>query len=108
MNGKRLKTICVVGLGYIGLPTAVVLASRGISIVGVDISEDVVAKINRGEIHIVEPDLDALTARAVQNGTLRAAAIPATADAFIIAVPTPLHEGRADLAHVRAAATCVM
>jgi UDP-N-acetyl-D-mannosaminuronic acid dehydrogenase len=107
VSGNRLKTICVVGLGYIGLPTAVVLASRGVSIVGVDISNDVVAKINRGEIHIVEPDLDALTARAVQNGMLHASAAPASADAFIIAVPTPLHDGAADLAHVRAAAASI-
>ena len=107
MSDNRLKTICVLGLGYIGLPTAVVLASRGISIVGVDISKDVVAKINRGEIHIVEPDLDALTARSVQNGLLRAAAVPTPADAFIIAVPTPLHDGKANLAHVHAAAASI-
>lgn len=107
MSGSRLKTICVVGLGYIGLPTAVVLASRGKSIVGVDISQDVVAKINRGEIHIVEPDLDALTARAVQNSMLRAASTPAPADAFIIAVPTPFHDGKADLAYVHSAAASI-
>ena len=107
MSGNRLKTICVVGLGYIGLPTAVVLASRGVSVIGVDISNDVVTKINRGEIHIVEPDLDALTARAVQNGMLRASAAPATADAFVIAVPTPFHDGKADLTHVHAAAASI-
>lgn len=107
MSDSNLKTICVIGLGYIGLPTAVVLASRGISIIGVDISKDVVAKINRGEIHIVEPDLDALTARAVQNGKLRAATVPETADAFIIAVPTPFHDGKADLTYVQAAAASI-
>jgi UDP-N-acetyl-D-mannosaminuronic acid dehydrogenase len=107
VSHEKLKTICVVGLGYIGLPTAVVLASRGISIVGVDISKDVVAKINRGEIHIVEPDLDALTARAVQNGKLHATTAPAAADAFIIAVPTPFRDGRADLSHVDAAAASI-
>lgn len=107
MSHEKLKTVCVVGLGYIGLPTAVVLASRGISIVGVDISNDVVAKINRGEIHIVEPDLDALTARVVQNGKLYAATVPAPADAFIIAVPTPFHDERADLSHVDAAAASI-
>ena len=88
VSDNKLKTICVVGLGYIGLPTAVVLASRGVSIVGVDVSEDVVAKINRGEIHIVEPDLDAVTARAVQNGMLRAATTPAAGGC--------LHHRRAD------------
>ncbi|WP_366526211.1 UDP-N-acetyl-D-mannosamine dehydrogenase [Bradyrhizobium sp.] len=97
----------MVGLGYIGLPTAVVLASRGVSVVGVDISEDVVAKINRGQVHIVEPDLDAVTARAVQTGKLRAATRPAPADAFVIAVPTPFHEGRADLRYVEAAAASI-
>ena len=107
MIDNRLKTICVIGLGYIGLPTAVVLASRGMSIIGVDISKDVVAKINRGEIHIVEPDLDALTARVVQNGMLRAAAAPAAADAFVIAVPTPFHDGKADLTHVYSAAASI-
>jgi UDP-N-acetyl-D-mannosaminuronic acid dehydrogenase len=107
VNSNNLKTICVIGLGYIGLPTAAVLASRGVLIVGVDINKDVVTKINRGEIHIVEPDLDALTARAVQNGLLRAAAAPAPADAFVIAVPTPFHEGKADLTYVEAAAASI-
>lgn len=104
---SKLNTICVVGLGYIGLPTAVVLASRGVSVIGVDVNKDVVTKINRGEIHIVEPDLDAVTARVVQNGLLRAATSPAAADAFVIAVPTPFHDGKADLAYVHAAAASV-
>jgi UDP-N-acetyl-D-mannosaminuronic acid dehydrogenase len=107
VRDSRLKTICVVGLGYIGLPTAVVMASRGISVIGVDVSKDVVAKINRGEIHIVEPDLDALTARAVQNGMLRASGVPAAADAFVIAVPTPFHDGKADLTYVHAATASI-
>lgn len=104
---SKLNTICVVGLGYIGLPTAVVLASRGTSVIGVDVNKDVVAKINRGEIHIVEPDLDAVTARVVQNKMLRAATAPEAADAFVIAVPTPFHDGKADLAYVHAAAASV-
>lgn len=107
MSDNRLKTICVVGLGYIGLPTAVVLASRGTSVIGVDVNKDVVAKINRGEIHIVEPDLDAVTARVVQNKLLRAATAPSAADAFVIAVPTPFHDGKADLSYVHAAASSV-
>lgn len=107
MSDVKLKAICVVGLGYIGLPTAVVLASRGVSIVGVDVSEAVVAKINRGQVHIVEPDLDAVTARAVQVGKLLAATKPAPADAFIIAVPTPFHDGKADLSYVEAAAASI-
>lgn len=104
---SKLNTICVVGLGYIGLPTAVVLASRGMSVLGVDVNEDVVTKINRGEIHIVEPDLDAVTARVVQNKMLRAATAPGAADAFVIAVPTPFRDGKADLAYVHAAAASV-
>lgn len=107
MNENKLKTICVVGLGYIGLPTAVVLASRGTTVIGVDVNKDVVAKINRGEIHIVEPDLDAVTARVVQNGLLRAATAPVAADAFVIAVPTPFHDNKADLTYVHAAAASV-
>lgn len=107
MSESRLTTICVVGLGYIGLPTAVVLASRGTSVLGVDVNKDVVTKINRGEIHIVEPDLDAVTARVVQNGFLRAAPAPEAADAFVIAVPTPFHDNKADLAYVHAAAASV-
>ncbi|MBN8974321.1 MAG: UDP-N-acetyl-D-mannosamine dehydrogenase, partial [Rhizobiales bacterium] len=102
-----MKSICVVGLGYIGLPTAVVLASRGILVTGVDVNEGVVAKINRGEIHIVEPDLDAVTARVVQNQLLRAASAPTAADAFVIAVPTPFHNGKADLSYVYAAAASI-
>ena len=104
---NKLNTICVVGLGYIGLPTAVVLASRGVSVIGVDVNKDVVTKINRGEIHIVEPDLDAVTARVVQNKLLRATTVPEAADAFVIAVPTPFHDGKADLAYVHAAAASV-
>jgi len=107
VSDAKLKEICVVGLGYIGLPTAVVLASRGVSVIGVDVSEEVVAKINRGQVHIVEPDLDAVTARAVQVGKLRAATKPAPADAFIIAVPTPFHDGTADLSYVEAATASI-
>jgi UDP-N-acetyl-D-mannosaminuronic acid dehydrogenase len=107
VSDNKLKSICVVGLGYIGLPTAVVLASRGVSVTGVDVNKDVVAKINRGEIHIVEPDLDAVTARVVQNELLRAATAPTAADAFVIAVPTPFHDGKADLSYVHAAAASV-
>jgi len=107
VSSRKLKTICVIGLGYIGLPTAVVLASRGVSVVGVDINKDVVEKINRGEIHIVEPDLDAVTARAVQNGVLKATTVPVAADAFVIAVPTPFHDGNADLSYVQAASVSI-
>lgn len=103
MSSANIKSVCVLGLGYIGLPTASVIASRGVQVIGIDVKEEVVAKINKGEIHIVEPDLEAVTAHAVQQGYLRAATKPEVADAFMIAVPTPFHDGKADLAYVEAA-----
>jgi len=87
------KKICVVGLGYIGLPTAALLANRGYKIHGVDVVQSTVDTINRGEIHIVEPDLDTFVKSAVNSGNLKADTTPAKADIFIIAVPTPFHEG---------------
>jgi len=81
--------VSVVGLGYIGLPTAAVLASRKIEVIGVDINKDAVDTINRGEIHIVEPELDILVQAAVQTGLLRATVKPEKADVFMVAVPTP-------------------
>lgn len=82
-------TISVIGLGYIGLPTAAAFASRQKKVVGVDINQHAVETINRGAIHIVEPDLDVLVKRAVEDGFLRATTQPEPADAFLIAVPTP-------------------
>jgi UDP-N-acetyl-D-mannosaminuronic acid dehydrogenase len=104
MSSQAIGSICVLGLGYIGLPTASVLASRGVKVVGVDVKQAVVDTINRGEIHIVEPELEAVTAHAVQLGFLLAAIEPRPADAFIIAVPTPFHDGKADVTYVDAAA----
>ncbi|MGR5220967.1 UDP-N-acetyl-D-mannosamine dehydrogenase [Vibrio parahaemolyticus] len=83
------ETISVVGLGYIGLPTAAMFASRKKKVIGVDVNQDAVDTINRGEIHIVEPDLDMLVSAAVQQGYLKAVTTPEPADAFLIAVPTP-------------------
>lgn len=83
------NTISVIGLGYIGLPTAAAFASRQKKVVGVDINNHAVETINRGAIHIVEPDLDVLVKRAVDEGFLRAVTQPESADAFLIAVPTP-------------------
>jgi len=88
-----MKTICVIGLGYIGLPTAALLANRGYSVHGVDVVQDTVDIINRGEIHIVEPELDTFVKSAVNSGKLKADTKPTKADVFIIAVPTPFHEG---------------
>jgi UDP-N-acetyl-D-mannosaminuronic acid dehydrogenase len=91
MNDK-FKKICVIGLGYIGLPTASLLATKGYQVTGVDVSQKVVDTINRGEIHIVEPDLDILVKSAVNSGNLTASLEPVEADVFIIAVPTPFKE----------------
>jgi len=99
------NTISVIGLGYVGLPTAAVFASRGINVVGVDSNAAVVEMINRGEVHIVEPDLDLLVHDAVADGKLRAATEPEAADAFIIAVPTPFTDNhKPDLSYLMAAA----
>lgn len=87
------KTICVVGLGYIGLPTAALLASNGYQVVGVDLNRYAVDTINRGQIHIVEPDLDAFVRSAVAAGKLQAYTEPQVADIYMICVPTPFHEG---------------
>ncbi len=87
------KTVCVIGLGYIGLPTAALLASNGYDVVGVDLNRYAVETINKGQIHIVEPDLDAFVRSAVAAGKLKAFTEPQAADIFIICVPTPFHEG---------------
>jgi len=87
------KKICVIGLGYIGLPTAALLANRGYQIHGVDIVQSTVDTINQGKIHIVEPELDTFVHSAVNSGNLKASLVPDIADVFIIAVPTPFHEG---------------
>jgi UDP-N-acetyl-D-mannosaminuronic acid dehydrogenase len=83
------NTISVIGLGYIGLPTAAMFASRKIKVIGVDVNQHAVDTINRGEIHIVEPELDSLVHAAVTEGYLKAVTVPEPADAFLIAVPTP-------------------
>ncbi len=87
------QTVCVVGLGYIGLPTAALLANSGFQVIGCDRDPNVVATINEGRIHIVEPDLDHAVGKAVASGRLRAALEPARADIFMICVPTPFREG---------------
>jgi UDP-N-acetyl-D-mannosaminuronic acid dehydrogenase len=97
--------ICVIGLGYIGLPTATVLADSGHTVVGVDVNAHAVAEINQGRILISEPYLEEKVASAVREGMLRATTVPEPADAFIIAVPTPFTEGKkADLSYVEQAA----
>ena len=98
------KTICVIGLGYIGLPTASLLGTKGYRVHGVDTSKRVVETINQGKIHIVEPDLDILVKSAVQSGNLTAGLEPQKADVFILAVPTPFKDNhQPDLSYVEAA-----
>jgi UDP-N-acetyl-D-mannosaminuronic acid dehydrogenase len=98
------KKICVVGLGYIGLPTASLLGTKGYKVHGVDVSAHVVDTINRGSIHIVEPDLDLMVKSAVNAGNLQAGLEPVEADIFIIAVPTPLKDNYVpDLSYVESA-----
>lgn len=99
------NTISVIGLGYIGLPTAAAFASRRKKVVGVDVNQHAVDTINRGAIHIVEPDLDNVVKDAVNAGFLQAVTKPLAADAFLIAVPTPFKDDhQPDLSYVEAAA----
>lgn len=105
---SEIRTVSVIGMGYIGLPTCAIFASRGMNVIGIDINGAVVEKVNRGEIHIVEPDLDGLIQKVVANGKLRAFATPQPADAYIIAVPTPITEDkRPDVSYVFAAARAI-
>ncbi|MGB0750175.1 MAG: UDP-N-acetyl-D-mannosamine dehydrogenase [Magnetospiraceae bacterium] len=102
---QAFNKICVVGLGYIGLPTAAVFADQGVEIIGVDVNETVVSKVNQGVPHFGEPNLDAVLRRVVENGKLSAATAPQPADAFLVAVPTPFAAGhKADLSYIDAAA----
>ena len=88
----KTKIVSVIGLGYIGLPTAALLAGNGYKVVGMDINRHVVETINQGKIHIVEPDLDAFVRSAVSNGMLEAFLEPQAGDIYMICVPTPFHD----------------
>lgn len=100
--------ISVIGLGYIGLPTAAVIASRGVDVVGVDVNRKAVETINQGRIHIVEPDLDIVVHSVVNTGKLRAVMEPEPADAFLVAVPTPFKANhQPDLAYIEAASNAI-
>ncbi len=101
-------TIAVVGLGYIGLPTAAVFASRKRRVIGIDVNTHAVETINRGEVHIVEPDLDMLVHAAVTEGYLRATTVAEPADAFLIAVPTPFNANHEpDLSYIESASKAI-
>lgn len=102
------ETISVIGLGYIGLPTAAVFASRKKRVIGVDVNQKAVDTINRGEIHIVEPDLDMVVHAAVTEGYLKAVTTPEPADAFLIAVPTPFKgDHEPDLGYIESASKAI-
>ena len=106
------KTVCVIGMGYIGLPTAALLAGKGYQVIGVDINPKTVETINKGQIHIVEPDLDAFVRSAVSSGKLKAQTEPVNADIFMVCVPTPLSGKRdgipqPDISYVEAAVKSV-
>ena len=97
-------SVCVIGLGYVGLPTAAIIANRGLSVTGVDTNDAVTDAINKGDTPIVEPDLDILVKSAVVSGNLKAAASPGAADVFILAVPTPFKENHVpDLGYLESA-----
>ena len=109
---KNKQKIVVMGLGYIGLPTASMLATKGHQVLGIDINEQAVTTINSGKIHIVEPDLDILVRSAVNSGNLKASLTPEDADTFILAVPTPFRETESnpkspDISYVEAATKAI-
>lgn len=108
----NFETVSVIGLGYIGLPTAAVVASRGINVIGVDVNQQAVDTINEGKIHIVEPDLDIVVRGVVATGNLRATTEAQRADAFMVAVPTPFKDNgggpvEADLSYIQSAAQAI-
>jgi UDP-N-acetyl-D-mannosaminuronic acid dehydrogenase len=103
------ETICVLGLGYIGLPTASTFATHGVRVVGVDVNKRVVEVLHNGEVHIHEPGLRTLVQAAFRSGNLRVSEAPEEADAFIIAVPTPIQEDKtADLGYVVSASESIV
>lgn len=100
---------CFMGLGYIGLPTAIIAAKHGVEVVGVDVNPSVVEKTNRGELHIIEPGLESMLQEVVKSGALRAKGTPETSDAYFMVVPTPFkgnHEP--DISYVEAATRAVI
>lgn len=104
-----MMNVCFMGLGYIGLPTAIIAAKHGIKVAGVDINPKVVDTINQGRIHIVEPGLQALCEEVVKNGMLTAYTAPVESDAYFIVVPTPFKgDHEPDISYVQAATEAVL
>ena len=100
--------VSVIGLGYIGLPTAAVMSSKGVKVVGVDVNQHVVDNINQGKIHILEPELDVLVHKALQNKFFKAVTSPEEADVFMVAVPTPFKGNyEPDLSYIKSAAKAI-
>ncbi len=98
------RKICVIGLGYIGLPTACTFADRGIEVIGVDNNPEIITGLKQGKLHLFEPGLEELVQRVLATGKLRVSSQPESADAFIVAVPTPFYAGKkADMRYVRSA-----
>ena len=106
---NQYSRVVMMGLGYIGLPTAALMAKNGLNVLGIDINEKVVETINQGKIHIVEPELGKLVKEVVEAGNLKAATSPREADVFIIAVPTPFQgEHEPDISFVEAATEAII
>ena len=100
---------CFMGLGYIGLPTAIIASRHGVCVCGVDINPDVVAKTNKGLMHIVEPGLGELLSQAVTSGNLVASTTPTQSDAYIIVVPTPFKDNHEpDISYVESATQMII
>ena len=107
VSGSDLK-VAVIGLGYIGLPTAAVIARTGVEVLGIDVSDHVVETVNSGKVHIEEVDLDGLVSGVVARGHMRASTLIEPADVFVIAVPTPFKaDHQPDIGYVLKAATTV-
>ena len=108
LSKTKFRKLCVVGLGYVGLPTAAVFANRGVDVIGFDTKAETVELINNGQIHIVEPDLDILVNAAVARGKLRASTKAEAADVFILAVPTPFSDAhKPDLSYLETATSAI-
>lgn len=101
--------VTVMGLGYIGLPTAALIASKSIQVYGVDVNQSVVETINQGRVHIVEPDLDGLVRNVTEKGFLKASTAVSESDVYLIAVPTPFKEGfEPDISYVKSAVEMIL
>tara|TARA_B100000767_G_C19763207_1_gene536184 strand:- start:1391 stop:2635 length:1245 start_codon:yes stop_codon:yes gene_type:complete len=100
--------VSVIGLGYIGLPTAALVASNKIKVFGIDVNQDIVNSVNKGKIHIIEPNLEELVFSAVKDGSLRASSDITNSDVYIVAVPTPFMQNhKPDLSYIRSASKSI-